>query len=163
MEFIAGRMTATYGGSAIGQISDGFTIEHTVTKRLITGDVMGPDTPQDAVYLGMNVFVEFTLMEYNGAATGSIIWPYDATFGETTTVGTLDVASSLTAILVLSDVAGTTATNTPNSLTAHRAIIAAGFPVDLLFSPDLREIPIRMQLYPEVLAGPTRTEFFAID
>lgn len=161
--FIAGRMTATYGGSAIGQVADGYTIEHIPRKRLITGDVLGPNTPQDAVYLGMVVFIEFTIMEYDAAATASAIWPF-GTLGTATAIGRMDVASTLTAALVLSDtgVAGVPAENKPHTITAHRAILAPGFPVDLLLSPDLREIPIRMQLYPEDFTTPTRTEFFVL-
>ncbi len=147
--FIAGRLTATYGGSTIGQVSNGFTIEHTPRKRLITGDVMGPDTPQDAVFLGHDVFIEFDLMDYDAAGVASAIWPYGA-LGTAPNVGRMDVASTLFAVLVLTDtgVAAVPAENKPHTLTADRAILAPGFPVRLLFAPDLREIPIRMQLYP---------------
>lgn len=147
--FIAGRMTAFYSGATIGQVSDGFTIEHVPRKRLITGDVMGPDTPQDAVFRGHDVFIEFNLMEYDATSVSNVIWPY-GTLGAAPNVGRMDVASSLTAALILTDtgVAAVPAENKPHTLTADRAIIAPGFPVQLLLAPDLREIPIRMQLYP---------------
>jgi len=63
---IAGQYTATIGGLTVGQVTDGITIEHFANKRLITGDNEGL-TPQDAVFQGLEVFVEFTLMEFNKA------------------------------------------------------------------------------------------------
>lgn len=159
--FIAGRMTVTYGGSAVGQLGDGFTIEHTPRKRLITGDVFGPDTPQDAVFRGHDVFIEFDIMEYDAAASASIIWPYGS-LGTATAAGRMDVASSLTAALVFSDtgVAAVPAEDKPHTLTADRAILAAGFPVHLLLEPALREIHIRMQLYPNTTGT---GQFFVLD
>ena len=77
--FIAGRLTAFYSGATIGQVSDGFTIEHIPRKRLITGDVMGPDTPQDGVFRGHDVFIEFNLMEYDATSVSNVIWPYMST------------------------------------------------------------------------------------
>ena len=149
--FIAGRMTAFYGGNTIGQVSDGFTIEHTPRKRLITGDVMGPDTPQDAVFRGHDVFIEFNLMEYDAAGVAAAIWPY-GTLGTATDIGRMDIAGAgtLATTLILTDlgVANVPAENKPHTITADLAILAPGFPVQLLLAPDLREIPIRMQLYP---------------
>ena len=163
--FIAGRLTAFYSGATIGQVSDGFTIEHIPRKRLITGDVMGPDTPQDAVFRGHDVFIEFNLMEYDATSVSNVIWPY-GTLGAAPDVGRMDIAGTgtITAVLILTDtgVASVPAENKPHTLTAHRAILAPGFPVQLLLAPNLREIPIRMQLYPEDFTGPTRTEFFVL-
>lgn len=159
--FIAGRMTAFYSGATIGQVSDGFTIEHIPRKRLITGDVMGPDTPQDAVFRGHDVFIEFDLMEYDATSVSNVIWPY-GTLGVAPDVGRMDVASSLTAALILTDtgVAAVPAENKPHTLTADRAILAPGFPVQLLLDPDLRQIPIRMQLYPNTTGT---GQFFVLD
>ena len=147
--FIAGRMTAFYNSATIGQVSDGFTIEHVPRKRLITGDVMGPDTPQDAVFRGHDVFIEFNLMEYDATSVSKAIWPY-GTLGAAPDAGRMDVTSSNVAVLILTDTGSSNvpAENKPHTITADRAIIAPGFPVQLLLAPDLREIPIRMQLYP---------------
>ncbi len=149
--FIAGRLTAFYSGATIGQVSDGFTIEHIPRKRLITGDVMGPDTPQDAVFRGHDVFIEFNLMEYDATSVSNVIWPY-GTLGAAPGVGRMDIAGTgtLAAALILTDtgVPNVPAENKPHTLTADLAILAPGFPVQLLLAPDLREIPIRMQLYP---------------
>jgi hypothetical protein len=147
--FIAGAMTATYDSSSIGQVADGFTIETTHRKQVITGDVLGPETPQSAVYQGMDVFIEFDLMEYDATAVGSILWPYGVGLGTSGVVGKLDVtgAAAIAKALVLTEVVGTAAENKPNTLTCTRAILAEGFPVEVLFAPSLRQIPIRMRCY----------------
>ncbi len=162
MGFIAGRMTAKYGGTDIGQVVDGFVVEHTPRKRLIQGDSFR--APQDAVFRGHDVFIEFEIMEYANAALQSMIWPHNATYGDAGPVGDLD--SSLWGagtVLLLEDIAGGSAANTPNSLTANRAVLADGFPIELLMAPDLRTIPIRMRLYPSG-TGPSTddTAFFTI-
>ena len=161
---IAGRYTATInnGGGAlsIGQVTDGITIEHFANKRLITGDNEGL-TPQDAVFQGLEVFVEFTLMEFNKAGVFDLFWPYSSTLGAQGTVGRLDVASSLTGSLVMTAVAGTTAADTAtgggaeaaaglgNTLTFPRVMLAEGFPVRMLHGPlDYRSIPLRLRVYP---------------
>ena len=157
MTFIAGQYTVTYDTigegtpNTIGQIESGFTIEHFQNKRLITGDNEGL-TAQDAVFQGHEVFIEFVLMEYRDASdtTRPVFWPYHANFGTQGVVGRLDVASSIALQLILTVVAGTTAAvaAAPTSLTAPRAILAEGFPVRMSLAPDLRDIPIRMRLYP---------------
>jgi len=145
--FIAGGSTGLYAGLALGQIASGWIIEHTVSKRLITGDAEAR-SPQDAVFRGHNVFIEFTLMEYDAAGASNAFSPYAGAFGSQGTVGSLDDASNLVQILVLTAIGNTTATTAPATLTAAKAILAEGFPVRMLFAPDLREIPIRMQLFP---------------
>jgi hypothetical protein len=149
MSFIAGAYTVTYNGMSVGQIEAGTTLEWLANKRLITGDNQG-DSPQDAVYRGHDVHADFILMEYNASAAAAAFWPYSGTFGTQGTVGRLDVGSSLAKALVLTAVAGTPAAATPASLTAATAILAEGFPVRVLFAPDLRDIPLRMRIYPSV-------------
>lgn len=154
MSFIAGPYTATYNAVPVGQLAAGATIEHFVHKRLITGDNEG-DTPQDAVHRGHEMFAEMTLMEYDQAGALDVFWPYNTTYGDNGQVGVLDVdlanAGGLSKPLVLTDVSGGgTAETNPATLTATHSILAEGFPVRLLFAPDLRDIPVRLRLYPNV-------------
>lgn len=145
MGFIAGQYLVTYGGSTVGQIKEGITIDHTVMKQKIQGDNMGL-ADQDGIYLGSNVYGSFTLLEYNATAARAAFWPYGASYLSGGIVGRLD--SGLAAALVLTAIAGTPASSLPATLTLTYAILAEGFPVGLLFRPTLREIPIRMQAYP---------------
>lgn len=158
MTFIAGPYVVSYNGTTVGQCRD-ITIEHFVNKQLITGDNLAA-TPQDAVYQGMEVFVEFTMMEHDNVFALDAFWPYSGTDGVPGQVGRLDVASSLAKVLLLTAVAGTTAgAVTLEDFNATLAILAEGFPVRILQAPALKEVPIRMRLYPDV-AQSNRFYFF---
>lgn len=152
MAFIAGAFTATYDGSTIGQTEAGFNYEWTVNKRLITGDNQAA-TPQDAVFRGHEMFVSFSLLEFNAAKAQAAFWPYSATFGAQGTVGTLDVAGSYVKSLVLTPVSGTPLNTLGLAYTFSRAILAEGFPVNILFQPDLITVPLRMRIYPDASAN----------
>lgn len=146
MSFIAGRYSATLAASTVGQTKDGINIEHQVFKQLITGDNFA-ETPQDAVFRGMAVFCQFTLLEYNATAARAAFWPYGtAWLTMDTVIGTLDTANA--AQLILTALAGTPAAAAPATITLPDAILAEGFPVGLLMAPALREIPIRQRIYP---------------
>jgi hypothetical protein len=158
MAFIAGAFHCKYGTKAseisVGQIQDGITIEHFVNKQLITGDNWA-STPQDAVYQGMEVFVEFVLMEYDQAGALDVFWPYHGTFGTSGTIGSLDTGLARSLLLDHTQIGsgptlgfGTTAAAQPTTLQADFAVLAEGFPVRMLFAPAHRTIPIRLRLYP---------------
>ncbi len=147
MTFIAGPYTVQYNGALIGQARD-VNIEHFADKQLITGDNFGT-SPQDAVYQGMEVFVDMVMMEHNVATALDCFWPYNDTDGVPGQVGRLDVASSLAKVMLLTAVVGTTAATAPATLTAALAILAEGFPVRILYGPAHREVPVRLRLYPD--------------
>lgn len=147
MSFIAGAYTLTYNGSSLGQLANGIRVNHQFFKRLITGDNFA-ETPQDGVYRGGEMFAEMTLLEYNATGALAAFWPYNATIFTLGTVGRLDVASALAKSLVMTAVAGTTAATVPASQTHLTSILREGFPVELLYAPDLREVPLNMRIYP---------------
>ncbi len=149
MSFIAGRYTATYNSLSLGVTKEGFRLSHEIFKRLITGDYLA-ETPQDAVYRGAGVQIAYTLLEYNAPAAGLALWPYGSNFLELGVIGRLDVGSSVAKSLVLTALSGTPAASTPATITFPLAILAENFPVELLFAPDLREVPIRQRIYPDV-------------
>lgn len=160
MTFVAGAYTATYNAKALGQTADGFRLSHQFFKRLIQGD-SGGQTAQDAVYQGVDVNVAYTLIQALAAGVDDLKWPYSGTVGtplDLGVVGQLDVCGagggSPTAVakpLVLTAVSGTAAdTDGPATITLPLSILAEGFPVELLFAPDLREVPIRQRIYPNM-------------
>lgn len=157
MAFLAGRYTATFNSLACGQTADGWRPSHQFFKRLITGDAWA-QAPQDAVYQGAEFLIGGRLIEYDAAAVASAMWPYNATKWTMGVVGRTDVGSSLVKSLVLTAVAGTPAASTPATLTIPRAILQEGFPVELLFAPDLREVPLRFRAYPDSSTGVFATE-----
>lgn len=146
MGFIAGQYTATLGGSTVGQLADGARINHSFFKELITGDNMA-QSPQDAIFQGGEVQVDYSLMEYNATSARAAFWPYGSAYlTMDTVIGTLDSANA--SALVLSALSGTPAAAAPASVTLPLAILAEGFPVEILFAPSLRKIPIRQRVYP---------------
>lgn len=163
-KFVAGGYTATFNGNALGQTTDGYRISHQFFKRLVTGD-LAADTPQDAIYRGREQFVGFTLIEAEEAGVADMVEPYFASTGVPLAlgkIGNLDVqgdtadgtptsGSVKVGPLVLTAVTGTVAANAgPASVTLTNCIIAEGFPIEVLYAPDLREIPIRMRVYPDM-------------
>jgi hypothetical protein len=145
--FVAGGYAATWNSLAVGQCADGFRLSHSFFKRLVTGDAMA-EAPQDAVYRGAEMFLQMVLIEFNAAAIYSIMWPYGS-YLDPGTVGRMDVKSALAKTLTMTAIAGTPAASSPASLTLELTILAEGFPVELLFAPNLREIPIRLRAYPD--------------
>jgi len=147
MGFIAGRYTATFNSLALGQTADGYRLSFQAFKRLVTGD-MYAESPQDAIFRGMEMFLAYRLVEYDAAGVESVFWPWDSTIWSMGEVGRMDVASSLVKSMVLTAVSGTPAATSPATFTASKTCLAEGFPVELLYAPDLREVPIRQRIYP---------------
>lgn len=147
MAFICGAYTATWNSLALGQTADGFRLSHQIFKRIITGDLYA-ETPQDAVMRGADLTLAMRLIEYNAAAIQTLKWPISATKWTVGSVGYLAVGSSLAKALVLTAVTGTPAVATPASVTVTKCLLHENFPVEVLFAPDLREVPLRLRAYP---------------
>ena len=146
MGLIAGQYTATYGGESVGQIKDGVRVRFTTAAEDVIGDNLA-QTKQNGVYQGVSDFdVIFTLLEYNAAASQDLFWPYNATIFDAGTVGVL--LSSKVKSLVMTAIAGTPAAAAPATATFANSILAPGFPVELLFAPAIREVPIQLRVYP---------------
>lgn len=157
-DFVAGAYTATYNAKALGQTADGYRLSHEVFKRIITGD-LGAQTPQDAVYQGQAMFLAGRLIEADKAGILDLVYPYSGTVGtpwELGVIGLLDVRGagggtpvSRCKSLVLTALTGTSAyADMQITMTMPLSILAENFPVEVLLAPDLREVPIRMRIYP---------------
>lgn len=160
MTFIAGGYTATYNAKALGQTADGHRLTYETFKRVITGHY-GGQTPQDAVYQGQRRGSSFRLLEANAAGIADLLYPYSSTIGDQWdlgVIGLLDVRGQggvsptvRAKSLVLTAIAGTSAYNdSAQSITIPLSILAASFPVEILLAPDLKEVPIRMEHYPNM-------------
>lgn len=160
MSFIAGGYTATYNAKALGQTADGHRLTYEVFKRVITGHY-GGDTPQDAVYRGQRRGSAFRLLEANAAGVADLLYPYSTTIGDQWdlgVIGLLDIRGQGSGSptvrakqLVLTAIAGTSAYNDAAvTITIPYTILAASFPVEVLLAPDLKEVPIRLDHYPNM-------------
>lgn len=147
MPFIAGPYQATWNSVSVGQLEDGFEIEHSLSQEDIVGQDMG-DSVQDGVYRGGNMFINMTLMEYSqSSAMLALWWVHSQVLGRMGQVGTL-MQQTYSQPLVLTAVAGTPALGNPTTITCAHAALAANFDVRLLLAPRLRRVPLRLRLYP---------------
>lgn len=145
---VAGGYTATWNSVALG-IFEGDsglpTNEHTVAAEDVGNTSAYGKTVIDFIYQGANWFSSFTCLEYKSGPK-SAFWPYNATLGRLGTIGVLGY--SLAQALVLTAITGTSASSSPATLTASKAILLPGFSSRIVFGPTLRKVPIRMRLLP---------------
>lgn len=106
----------------------------------------------DAVVRGGDAFYQANFREYKAGSLTQFTTPFGGTLGllvnAANPIGVL--ASGLAKALVLTSTTGTPAAAAPATLTASKALLAENYPVKLLFDSRLREVPIRMRLYPYV-------------
>jgi len=146
--FIAGKYDVTYNGAEVGQIQEGITIEHQHFGQIITGDNLA-DGPQDMVFRGTAVFVQFNLIEWDQALASAIFSPWGSAY-LTQSIKVGNLASDNWKVLELTALEGTPANSTtPKTITFDSAILAENFPVSVLFAPALRTVPIRMRVFPD--------------
>ena len=149
MAFIAGAFNASLGGNAVGVTREGFNIEWFSNTQPIVGDNFGR-TPQDYVHQNIEVFIEVTLLEWNqSAAALALYWPFHATFGTGPIVGSLGTNIGFPQ-LILTAIAGTPAAGltTEDVWTFPNVQLQEGFPMRILLASTLREIVLRLRVYP---------------
>jgi len=146
--FIAGPFTVQYGGATTGQARD-LTIEWFEHGQAIVGDNFGLEV-QDDVLQGIDVFIELILMEWNIAEAKELAWPFHATVGTGPKIGSLTSTIAYKS-LVLTVIAGSTAAALAGEdvWTFPKTKLAKGFPVRIFKQPVLREIPLRLRVYPD--------------
>ena len=153
MSFISGAFTATLDAATLGQIQQGIRISHEVSLQDITGDNFA-STIQDSVFLGQNVAIAYTLLEYNAASARLAFWYGSAWLTQSTVVGSLNVGSSLVKQLIMTSTVGTPAVAAPATITLPRCALIGGS--ELNFEPSLRVVPVRQRVYPTA-SGTTAT------
>lgn len=145
---IAGAYTGTYNAVAVGFTQKGFELAQTFKLELIDEtDVYGLTTI-DAVYRGGDAFIQFESRTYKAGATTPFA-PWGALGTISTTAAPIGrLASAVASATVLTAVANTPAAAAPASLTASLSILAENFDGKLLFDSRLRNVPVRLRLYP---------------
>lgn len=158
--FVAGRYSATYdrdgsgGGSPadIGITEEGYEIQQSHFKEVIARTDAYGDTPIDAIHRGLQVFAQFTCIEYLASVLG-MAFPIQGTApgvgAGTLNLGVIGVLDSGKAgILVLTSTTGTPAASSPATMTLHRCIQAENADIRFIMAPTLRKLPIRLRVYP---------------
>ncbi len=148
MTFVAGCYTATFKTLRIGHTAEGIRLGQQLFKRLITSDRLG-QSPINAINQGMEMLSNFRCLEFDAAAMQSLIWPFGSAFNcglvgavDWTPGGSTNAAGSLVLTRLNSSLGG------PATITLPQSVLQENFPVELLYGPDLREVPIRLRHYP---------------
>jgi len=158
---ISGPYSVQHSAEYLGVTEDGFELEHTFYSEPVRGDNLG-DSIQDEIHRGVDVHVNFTCMEFGkaalaenaGIASSSPWWPFQTSgfnaVGSDARIGVIgDSRHTYADALLLSAVAGTPAAANPAAITFHTAILAANFPVRILYASRVRRVPLRMIVYPK--------------
>lgn len=159
--FAAGPYDAVIGASSVSfglmkgdQDSPMLEIQRHV--QLINNTHKYGKTPIGAVGQGGEAFLNATLEEYLTSLL-AIIWPYTR-IGKVPSVG-VDDYDSLSQTMILTR-QGTVMASTPGPATVTcKGVLAEDYPLKYVFGPVLREIPIRMRIYPN---DSTNLDFFTV-
>jgi hypothetical protein len=153
-DVLVGAYNGFWGGLAIGQIGiGGYKIRQTYNRRDVNFDSVGM-TPVDTLFMGVNMFVDFVVMQYNEAAIKLMTWPWTTrnlsngaqtlVRGQTPAGGAsmFDYAKPLVLVACNQDL-------NPRCITFFRTIIAPDFEqVTNLSGVEERMIPMRMMVFP---------------
>lgn len=143
--FIAGKYDGTYDGTTIGELADGWRLSISRHVRIITGH-SGARTPQDGIHQGGEVHLSCTAIEAYLAKVKLAFWPLSATMFDLGVIGRLE--SAIAKQVVMTALAATPAAASPATITFPLCGLQEGYPVEMLFGPDLREVPLRFRCLP---------------
>ncbi len=145
---VAGQYLVTWNGSSMGMFEGDAgcpalsQVEH--EEPVNNTDRYGR-TKIDGFYLGGDWFFDGSCIEWL-RNTVRAWWPFGANPMEMGTIARRRY--DMSAPLLLTAIAGTPAANSPATITAAKALLAANFNTRLLFGPTLRKLPIRQELMP---------------
>lgn len=130
-------------------MENGYELQVDQRSRLINRSDQYADTLLDIIVAGCDWHLQADAMEYKTGPTNAL--GQIATLGQLGVIGRLgsDIAQSL----VLTATAGTPAAATPGTLTATKAVLAENFNSRLIFSSELRKVPLRWTLLPYDSSG----------
>jgi hypothetical protein len=149
MSFVAGAYTVTHDAITVGQLKAGITWQWTAYGEIITGDNFAR-AAQDIVFQGIDMVVDYELMEWDEAGAEDVYWPWGSAWLSAGVVGRIAVQQSLHKQLVATAIAGTpAATFGPASVTLPRVILHEDFPVQTVYAPQHRRMPVRQRAFPD--------------
>ncbi len=150
---IAGPYTVTWNSTSVGIFLGDENVPSIIVRNLeepiANSDKYGK-TKIDGIHMGQMWIFQGVLMEYSKGTP--VVDPF-GTFGSA--LGVIGVLRwTLAKALVLTAVSGTSAAATPATLTSNKTIQSADFDAKVTFGPQLRVVPIRLDMLPyDVGAG----------
>lgn len=144
MTVTSGAYRATWNALALGELQlGGFRHRYSKNGREIKFDSVG-DTPVDIIQLGIRMYVDAVLMEYDKVLLSKINWPWHAIHGTDYTAGQ-SLWEAAKPLILTSCTSGIT----PLTRTYWKAILATGFEVENSFSGvEERVTPVRLMIFP---------------
>lgn len=143
-DVLVGAYNGYWGGLAIGQVGiGGYKIRQTYSRRDINFDSVGT-VPVDTLFMGVNMFVDFVLMQYNQLAVKSMIWPWNIIRGEAPAGGRsmFDLAKPLVLTACSQDL-------NPKCITFYKTVLAPDFETVInLSGVEERMVPMRLMVFP---------------
>ncbi len=150
---VSGPYTVTWNSVDLG-VQEGDSglprLEHSTKAEAIANTSAYGKSTIDEIEQGADFFISMTLIEYKTGPKAAF-WPYSAVLGRMGVTGRL--LYSISQALVLTAVAGTSASASPATLTAAKTILMPGFSTSLVYGPTLRKVPIRFRLYPSIVSA----------
>lgn len=165
---IATLVAGRYAGSitypsdtarALGILEEGFRLSWAFKKDVVGKSDAYGQSVIEKFHLGVNMHISGVFKEW---ITGVLktITTYGAWAGtgaSSFVMGTIGKADTDNAgSLVLTATAGTPAASSPATFTAALCMLTEDFDVDLLFGPEHRVMPFRMQVFPYDSSGTVR-------
>ncbi len=169
---VAGRYAATYATVDTGITREGYELTLDSEMEDIGETDAWGQSVIDGVWRGGNCFLQFVSIAYKAGSLAAF-WPYGGAANAAGAIGILvddtvsapnklpigTLASSVAKALVLTAAAGTPAAAAPATLTATYALLAKNNNGRILFNSKLRDVPVRLRLYPYTVSSVTK--FFA--
>ena len=143
-QIVAGAYRGTWQAKVIGNIGQGgYKLRYNYSRKDIFFDAVG-NVPVDSLFTGINMFVDFVVMQYNQAAIEDMAWPWKIIRGVVPAAGVSmwDLAQPL--VLTACD-----STVNPSSITFHKTILAPDYDTIHNHSgTEERMIPMRLIVLP---------------
>jgi hypothetical protein len=149
---IAGGYTVTWNSVALGIFQgeqDVPSIIRVPKSRPVNSTDRYGQSKIDSVHLGHDFMFEGVLMEYPKALP--LLQMIETVWGRLGTIGALKFSAAQP--LVLTAIAGTTASTAPATVTASKAVWSDDHPTRLFYGPQLRVVPVRLDLLPYLAGG----------
>lgn len=143
-DIVSGAYSGVWKTLAIGNIGlGGYKLRYAYSRKDVNFDAVG-NVPVDILFTGLNMFVDFVLMQYNKPAVSAMTWPWSIIKGTVPAAGKAlwDTAGPLVLSACSSEI-------NPRTITFHKTIVAPDYEqIHNYESTVERMIPMRLIVLP---------------
>lgn len=141
---VSGAYSGIWNALEIGNIGiGGYKLRYNYSRRDVNFDAVG-NVPVDVLFTGLNMFVDFILMQYHKPAVATMTWPWHVIRGTVPPAG--QALWSLARPLVLT---ACSLEINPRTITFHKTIVAPDYEQMHNYESTVeRMIPMRLIVLP---------------